>query len=196
MGWRVGPGVDVDAFEAGLLLAQWSSPALPDRPVITIEGVEEMGWRVVVACDFAFPTKRMLAARGPPVHRWNEKVTAMWGDCVRVRRAITYSNRRPGEPQVPNPWEARKKLKLTIRRSKTKCWANLLDSVERDLRKNPTMSFFRKFCDPPISRLLEVDVLERTAETLFPANPPAPPPPILGLCRWLTANPRGGVVLT
>jgi hypothetical protein len=144
MGWRVGPDVDVDAFETGLLLSQWSASAVPDLGVSAREMAEELDRRVSAACDHTFRAKRPPPARGPPVHWWSPEIAAKRAECTRARRAVVRSNRGPRHPDDPDPREAlkaaRKELKLAIRRAKANCWADLVKSVITTRGGNPTGS--------------------------------------------------------
>lgn len=172
-GWLIG-NVDPDRISAGLLLAEWTA----ENNIADLgpeEAALELERRVSVVCDFAFKTKPPALQKKRPVPWWNEEIASARRECVRGRRVLTRARRREqGEAtEEHNEYkEARKRLNISIRRSKKKCWADLTKLVNDDPWGKPYKVVMRKLQGPPALNKLEPVTLARVIDSLFPQHPP------------------------
>ncbi|XP_047997336.1 uncharacterized protein LOC125238963 [Leguminivora glycinivorella] len=123
-------GWTVKSFDPSALIV-----ALDGGPIITgsaEEKTKDLMKRVAQACDASMPRKRGVNQR-PPVHWWNDHISALRSDCLKKRRISQRGYRRPNSEELVAEYKnARRQLNKAIKDSKRRCWKDLINEVEKD----------------------------------------------------------------
>jgi uncharacterized protein involved in tolerance to divalent cations len=86
MGWDTSRGISVDSFQVGLLLCEWiANPrAINEEDADYI--VRDMEAKIILACDYALPKRRIPKPGKPSVYWWNDEVATKRRACIAAQR--------------------------------------------------------------------------------------------------------------
>lgn len=192
-GWDTTGGIDLDMFETGLLIAQWTGSAN------NLTSCQDMDSRAVMtenyisaACNFSLRTKRPHLPGKPPAYWWNVEIAGLHKECVRQKRIKTrkiksfyvrqeraaasghYFNADREVSELTDALSqfqmARRSLKKAIAQSKTRCWKNLIESVDKDPWGKPYQLIMKKFHGAPAISLMTEEQVSEVIGTLFPQD--------------------------
>ncbi|KAJ8912476.1 hypothetical protein NQ315_014576 [Exocentrus adspersus] len=159
-------------------------------------------------CENTMP-KRKLHTNQQPMYWWNEEIADLRKECIRKKRQYTRTRRRQTTDVTQQHWleykRSRKKLRLSIKKSKKRGWKALCDSVDNDIwgdgykivmkgligyppRTNMTMPSVLKVVDGlfPKHAVVEFEILDMPQMTPFTVNE------ILQSCAKLKTNKAPG----
>lgn len=173
-GWDTSGGIDLDLFQAGLIIAGWATQgATNDRdPNLAVKKFERV---VSMAADLAVPVKKAPGGHRTPVYWWTKEIGELRSACNYRKRELkrTEARRRGCSSDVP-PQEleafrdARRALRTAIKRSKGKCWDQLLTTVDKDPWGKPYKLVLQKLGGPPPTLRMEKESVEHIVNGLFP----------------------------
>lgn len=138
----------------------------------------ELGIRITRACEASAPPRKIWGNK-KSVHWWNDKVAAAKQKCNTARRELQRARVQRLQPETQTTREttyreAKKVLRLEIRRSKEKAWKELADSIERDPWGIPY-----KICMAKLKprETLHATVVRQAVKDLFPSGQELSQPP-------------------
>jgi len=178
--WDTTKGVNLEDFMVGLLLARWVRPD-PHVPSPTPDQLADSFERVVSdACNYALPARSESRFK-PPVPWWNEEIAEGRRNCTKKRRALKRAVARTTPTSGPSGTEQHEKarteykeakyvLKKSIRKSKSECWRDLIQSVDSDPWGKPYKVVMNKLKGPAPVMQMEKETVERIIEGLFPSR--------------------------
>lgn len=155
IGWNTAGGIDPDAFRTGLLLAKWIHPTTigvihPDTAAAEFELL------TTKAADFTLPAKAVFT--NTAVHWWTAEISELRKKCNSTRRIIRRAPRQAGQQTDDDNRRqanalaafraARKALRVAIKKSKSRCWDELLYTVNSDPWGKPYKLVMRKLGGP------------------------------------------------
>jgi len=159
-----------EELEAALMVA-WGLPeGEGGRDIHTeVEWLQGIMHRV---CDAAMP--RAMSRPRRAVSWWTDKITKLRRSSVQARRTLSRLpfNVEPEEREeaLAALRAARCALTLAIRKSRAKCWDDLLKSLNMDPWGRPYKIVMKRHraWTPPVTQSLESHVLRQVVDTLFP----------------------------
>lgn len=170
--------LDADKLEAALLIDSWAQqmreePELDGPPVARVERLCDALRR---ACDVAMPRVKPMTRRA--AYWWSEEISDLRGAAVSARRHWTRSRRNGADREAVEAnrgayREAKKALGMAIGKAKARSWGELLSSLDDDpwgLAYKLVREKLRKWSFP-ITERLDLDLLDRVTDTLFPDPP-------------------------
>lgn len=126
------------------------------------------------ACEASMPKKRFARNQKNAAYWWTAEIAELRRSCLKIRRRLTRLNRRnpPNDARETEELKnAKKILKVAIRRSKKKKWEEMREDVERDPWGLGYKIAMKKLgqSSPPA----EYDAKEMSSivDTLFPQRP-------------------------
>lgn len=127
---------------------------------------------ITAACDKSMKLKRKSKRR--EVYWWNNSINDKRKDCISIRRSYTRQRRRNGDSEesraiYANYQREKKNLKIEIQRSKTKCWKELCQELEKDVWGEAYKIVTKKIGHLPPK--IPPDIRKEQINKLFPENP-------------------------
>ncbi|CAH2215577.1 jg26658, partial [Pararge aegeria aegeria] len=165
--------LDRDLLVAAAHVAAWPSGSQDFPPNPEDEATWFRGTMSAI-CDTAMPRARLSRKRA--VYWWSEEISQLRNVCLNFRRQYTRARRRrratTGSIAVAyaNYREATKALQTAIANAKAKCWKELLEGLDRDPWGRPYKMVLGKLRPsiPPLTETLDLDLVMRVVDTLFP----------------------------
>ncbi|XP_026811330.1 uncharacterized protein LOC113552686 [Rhopalosiphum maidis] len=121
------------------------------------------------ACDAAMPRVKPTRSYHKPQFWWTDEIAELRKASLTARRRYQKAAKRgPAEEQKRVFKEAKKSLRLAIRRSQENCWKNLCAEVDRDPWGTPYRTVMRKIGkrQPVPTKMIPAIIAE-----LFPTHP-------------------------
>jgi hypothetical protein len=188
-GWKTDGEISSQDVEIGLLLAKWTGErALFAASANADQRARAVQQSITVACDFALRRLTPSPPGKPPAYWWNAEIASKRRDCVAAKRAKTrciakvHRRRARGQNSVSEEEaaiatnaiykEARKGLKYAIAQSKSRCWNELLATIDSDPWGKPYKLVARKLQGPSPTSKMECESVRRITDVLFPLHQP------------------------
>lgn len=188
-GWKTDGEISSQDVEIGLLLAKWTGErALFAASANADQRTRAVQQSITVACDFALRRLTPSPPGKPPAYWWNAEIASKRRDCVAAKRAKTrciarvHRRRARGQNSISEEEaatatnaiykEARKGLKYAIAQSKTRCWNELLATIDSDPWGKPYKLVARKLQGPSPTSKMECESVRRITDVLFPLHQP------------------------
>lgn len=132
--------------------------------------VDKVNALIGKACDASMP-KRSSGHRHKPVYWWNDGIAGLRRVCLAARRR---SQRKNADDEARlNYIRARKELRDAIKKSKARCWEELLESVERDPWGLPYKIVRQKLRGSDLDPFsCDAGLLQKVVGELFPTHAP------------------------
>lgn len=124
---------------------------------------------ITTACDAAMPRLKPTRSYHKPQFWWTNEIAELRRASLTARRQYQkVAKRGPAEEQKRTFKEAKKTLRIAIRRSQENCWKNLCAEVDRDSWGTPYRTVMRKIGkrQPVPTNMIPTIIAE-----LFPTNP-------------------------
>lgn len=137
-----------------------------------IQNSHELTKKLANIYDWTMPKKKGNKGRRA-VYWWNQKITQLRTECIRIRMEYTRNSRRSIAENLVY-WENYKESKRTLRNSnkkaKRECWRSLLENVENDIWRDGYKIVMRSILGFPPKYNLRNDILENAVKYLFPVH--------------------------
>jgi len=138
------------------------------------ESANKLGELLTNICDASMPRRFHGGSRHKPVHWWNDEIADQRLACIRSRRAYLRMTKRRGPAGSLREREAfreaRKALRVAIRKSQERSWKELCQAVDNDPWGIPYRIVTKRLSRQPpgiAARGREIEI----ADALFPTRP-------------------------
>ncbi|CAK1598874.1 unnamed protein product [Parnassius mnemosyne] len=172
--------LDQDKLEAAAIVASW--PENAEEVQSDPEG--EANWfrgTMAQICDLSMP--RISRPKRKAAYWWSAEIARLRAICLRCRRQYTRARRR--RRRAPPEEIARlygayraatKALQIAITNARSRSWKELLEGLNKDPWGRPYRMVLGKLrpWSPPLTEILDPDLLERVISTLFPEDRSSP----------------------
>lgn len=127
-------------------------------------------------CDASMP-RRKAAGRRKSAYWWTPEISEARTKAFHLRRyhqkACKKREEEASREEKKRNWkQAERQLKSLISESKSRCWNELLEGMEKDPWGMPYKIVMKKLGNTPIPGLQDVKRVEEIAKTLFPTGTP------------------------
>ncbi|CAB0035524.1 unnamed protein product [Trichogramma brassicae] len=158
--------LDADRFSASVSSASVASG--------TAEDMASSLMSVTGACD-ASMSKVNPRRRREPVYWWTAKIADLWRSCLRAQRLFQRSRgRQYEETHSANYASTRHLLRVAIKTSKRRCWAQLCDEVNSDVWDKPYKIVMSRLRCPQTKQPSSPLLVRSAVAALFPRVPSGP----------------------
>ena len=146
-------------------------------PETETEGMaEEFERRMTAICDAAMPRVKTQGRNN--TYWWTPDLESKRRDCARARRGFQHWKRKKtrdsaeGEQRHLRYTAAVAALQRAIKEAKTKAWADLQSTIDRDPWGRPYRIVLAKLRPraPPVTAIMETEQLEQVLNNLFPRS--------------------------
>lgn len=130
---------------------------------------EELMEVIKGACDAAMPRRNYSRSHHKPQYWWTNEIAELRKLTLAARRRYQRAIKRgPADEEHRGFKEAKKDLRLTIRRSQETCWKRLCTEVDHDPWGTPYRIVMRKIGKPPP---IPTNLIPTIVSELFPMHP-------------------------
>ncbi|XP_070512918.1 uncharacterized protein [Cardiocondyla obscurior] len=164
--------LDRDAFVTSLIVSLWSRDSDPSAP--NADPLEEAEWIIdsmIEACNTAMPKVKISPRR--TTYWWSETLADLRREAVKCARMITRSKDNQERRLIATEKyrEARKSLKIAIRKAKNQAWEELINELDQDPWGKAYRIVLNKLrpASPPTTEILEPEFVQEIVGTLFPS---------------------------
>lgn len=162
--------LDEDALIASITSALWTRDNETQK---MDDPLKEVDWLVEVmtkACDASMPRTKSQPRRS--TYWWTSEIAELRREAIRLGRKVARSrgNIARRAEAMQRYKEARKSLRLAIKRAKAKAWQELLQTLDEDPWGRPYKMVLNKLrpAAPPLTETLVPEFVEEIITTLFP----------------------------